>query len=913
MRSFTAIVFFILLALPVCGQKNISVNLSNAPFNEFVNYVEQRSSYRFYYDPHWTDSIYVTLNISDVDLNQILTELLVATNLNFTITAKNNVFITRNKKILAALPKGVIPKQTQVSSDADFNASSFDKKVKTTSLEEDKIYVLGSRSSGTSGNATVSGSVKDASNGEPIPGVSIFIQDPFIGAATDIFGKFTLTIPKGRKVVTIQSVGMKTTHRTLMLYGDGKLDIELEEEITPLKEVVVSSEHEISVTGLQMGREKLDIRTMKQMPLALGETDVMKVVLTLPGVQTVGEGSNGLNVRGGASNQNLILFNGATIYNPSHLFGFFSTFNPDVLKSLELYKSGFEANTGGRLSSVLDVTSREGNLKKFSVTGGISPITGRLTIEGPIIKDKTSFLIAGRSTYSDWILDRLDSKQFQNSTASFHDLNLNIGHKINENNHLRFSIYSSADEFRLNSDTLYRYADKNASLKWSHRFNEKLFGELFLTGSDYGFSMSSDENKSNAFSFEYNIKQYQAKLDFNYIWNERHTVHTGLSSILYQLQPGSYLPVGPTSIISPDILNNEKGLESAFYLGDNYEINNKLSVYLGVRYSLFSYLGPRAVFQYNPQLPIEANTIIDTTYFESGVITSYNGLEPRLSARYLINKNSSLKASYGRNRQYIQMLSNNTAIAPTDIWKLSDPYVKPQVADQFSVGWFKNWSGGVYEFSVEGYYKLISQATDFQNGATLIRNHHLETDVLNARGNAYGAEFMIKKSAGRLNGWISYTWSRSLLQTKSPYEIETVNHGKYYPSNFDKPHSLNLISNYKFNRRINISFNLTYSTGRPITLPLAKYQIDGSGRLEYSNRNAFRVPDYFRSDISINLEGNHKVKKLAHSSWTFAIYNLTGRRNAYSIFFKSEAGQVNGYQLSVFGQAIPTITYNFKI
>lgn len=911
-KKYLAVACFLLLVGTVYGQK-ISLNLSKATFTEFVYSVEQNTSYHFYFDPHWTDSISVTVQVQDEDLDKVLSDLLMPADLNFTITKHNQVFITRSKKIVAALPKGVIPKQSQVISDAAFDASAFDKKVRAASVEEDKIFVLGSRSSGGSGNATITGTVKDASNGEPIPGVSIFLQDPFIGAATDVFGKYSLTLSKGKKVIIIQSVGMKTTHRTVMLYGDGKLDIELEEEITPLKEVIVSSEHEISVTGLQMGREKMDIRMMKQMPLALGETDVMKVVLTLPGVQTVGEGSNGLNVRGGASNQNLILFNGATIYNPSHLFGFFSTFNPDVLKSLELYKSGFEANTGGRLSSVLDVSSREGNLKKVTVTGGISPITGRVTIEGPIYKDKTSFLVAGRSTYSDWILNQLNSKQFQNSTAGFYDLNFNVGHKINENNHLTFSAYGSSDQFKFNSDTLYHYSDKNASLKWTHRFNDKLFGELFFTASDYSFGMSSKQNKINAFTFDYRVRQYQAKTDFNYILNEQHTIHTGLSSILYNLKPGSYLPSGPESIVNPDVLESEQALENAAYIGDHFEVNNKLSVYLGIRYSFYSYLGPRSVLQYNPQLPIEINSVIDTTYFKSGTIKSYGGPEPRASARYLVSKNSSLKASYTRTRQYIQMLSNNTAIAPTDVWKLSDPYIKPQIADQFSVGWFKNWNNGVFEFSVEAYYKIISQATDFQNGATLIRNHHLETDVLSARGKAYGTEFMIKKSAGRLNGWISYTWSRSLLQTKSQFDIETVNNGKFYPSNYDKPHSVNLISNYKFNRRINVSFNLTYSTGRPITLPLAKYQLDGSSRLEYSNRNAFRVPDYFRSDISINLEGNHKVKKLAHSSWTFAIYNLTGRRNAYSIFFKSEGGKVNGYKLSVFGQAIPTITYNFKI
>jgi CarboxypepD_reg-like domain/TonB-dependent Receptor Plug Domain len=895
----------------VWGQNKITLAVTDAAFADFVKSIEEKTDYQFYYNPKWTDSLAVTVSVADAELKDALFEVLRPTELNFAIGLDNKVFITKNKTLLTTLPKGFLPKRGFEGAEENFDAASFDRKVKKTAGDETKIYVLGAKSASLVGNAAVSGYVRDVANGEPLPGVSVFLPDPLIGTSTDVLGRFSLTMPKGKRTITIQSVGMKTTQRTLMLYGDGKLDVEMEEEITSLKEVVINSDQEISVTGVQMGKEKLDIKSMKQMPLALGETDVMKIVLTLPGVQTVGEGTNGLNVRGGASNQNLILFNGATVYNPSHLFGFFSTFNPDVIKSIELYKSGFEANLGGRLSSVLDVTSREGNLKKFTATGGISPITGRLTLEGPIIKGRTSFLLSGRSTYSDWILKKLENKEFKNSTASFYDLNLNIGHKIDDNNQLTISAYNSRDQFKLNTDTLYSYSDRNASIRWSHRFNQKLFGELTVTGSEYQFSMSSNGNPINAFSLDYAVRQYQAKADFNYILNDRNTLNVGISSIHYGLKPGSYLPLGEKSLVSRDVLEREQGLESAFYVGDNVELNPKLSLYFGFRYSHFSYLGPRQVFQYTSGLPIEESSILDTVQFSSGTITTYQGAEPRVNARYMIDKNTSLKFSYGRTTQYIQMLSNNTAIAPTDIWKLSDQYIKPQIGDQFSVGWFKNW--GVFEFSAEGYYKLIHQATDYQDGAVLIRNHHLETDVLNAKGKSYGAEFMAQKSLGRLNGWVSYTYSRSFLKAESEFDVETVNKGKYYPSNFDKPHAVNVITNYKFNRRINISLNMTYSTGRPITLPLAKFELDGVSRLVYSDRNAYRVPDYFRTDLSINVEGNHKIKKLAHSSWTFAVYNLTGRRNAYSVFFRSENGKINGYKLSVFGQAIPTITYNFRM
>jgi hypothetical protein len=906
------LILLVVLASIGLQAQRIRINLEQQPFQKLVDEVEQTSTYRFYYHPKSIDSVLITV-AGEYDIRELLSQALGGTELNFAIDPNKNIFITKGRTILPGLPAGVIPKREIATQEENFDGSSFEKKNKKQTDEQALVYVLGSKSANLKGDATITGYVRDASSGEPLPGVALFQPDPLIGVSTDALGQYSLTLPKGKRLLIIQSVGMKVVQRNLMLYGDGKLDIELEEEITALKDVVVSSEQEISVTGVQMGREKLDIRTMKQMPLALGETDVLKVVLTLPGVQSVGEGASGINVRGGASNQNLILFNGATIYNPSHLFGFFSTFNPDVLKGIELYKSGLEANLGGRLSSVLDVTSREGNLKKFTVTGGLSPITGRLTLEGPLVKGKTSFLLAGRSTYSDWILKRLESGQFNKSSAAFYDMNLNIGHKLNDDNHLTLSAYNSHDEFRLNTDTLYSYSDRNASLKWSHRFNQKLYGDIVATASEYQFAMQSTANPVNAFKLDYKVRQFQTKVDIKYSWNEKNTIHAGLSGILYNLQPGNYLPIGGQSIVTPDRQENEKGLEYAAYVGNQLELNPKLSLYLGLRYSIYSYLGEKTVYAYQSGLPIESNTRVDTIWYGRGPIKTYHGPEPRITARYLLDKNSSFKLSYGRTRQYIQMLSNNTAIAPTDVWKLSDAYVEPQVADQISVGWFRNWLGGLYEFSSEIYYKHISRATDFQNGAVLLRNHHIETDVLNARGKAYGAEFMIKKSVGRLNGWVSYTWSRSFMQTTSQYEIEKVNEGKYYPSNFDKPHAVNVISNYKFNRRINISLNMTYSTGRPITLPLAKYGLDGAGRLEYSERNAYRIPDYFRTDLSINLEGNHKVKKFAHSSWTLAVYNLTGRRNAYSVFFRSEGQQVKGYKLSVFGQAIPTLTYNFKI
>ncbi len=914
-NHFYALLIALLCSFACFGQetKTVTTDLTSARFDELVNVIEQQTSYHLFYKSAWTDSISVTLHVTNEKVSNLLEQALQGTELRYSIVA-DNIYVLKDRQLLTELPADFFNEgKITVREAMPFDFSEYERLEKLKKQAEERTYSIGAKTTNMQGTATLTGTVKDIKSGEAIIGAAVFVENPVVGVATDQFGHYSITLPKGRHQINVKSVAMKNTQRQIILYNNGKLDVELEEEITPLKEVLVQSERDAKVTSMQMGAERLDIKTMKQMPLALGETDVMKVVLALPGVQSVGEGTVGLNVRGGATNQNLILFNNAVVYNPSHLFGFFSTFNPDVLKSVELYKSGITADYGGRLSSVLDVQSREGNLKKFSGSGGISPITGRFTLEGPIIKERTSFIIGVRSTYSDWILKRLDDPGLRNSQASFYDLTANISHKFNTNNSLQLSGYISKDKFKLNSDTAYSYSDRNASIRWKSVFNKKLYGVFTGTFSEYTYSINTEINPVNAFKMDFSIKQFNGKADFTYFLTPKHTLSAGLSTTRYGLSPGSYHPSGSESLVTPDVLQNEQGLESAVYVGDDFEVSPKLSLYFGIRYSFYQYLGARDVYQYAAGAPRQENNIQDTVSYASGKsIANYGGPEPRVSARYMLSDNSSIKFSYNKTRQYIQMLSNTTAITPTDIWKLSDTYIKPQSGDQVSIGYYKNLKGNTIETSVEAYYKTMHNTVDYKNGAVLLLNHHLETDVLNAEGKAYGVEFLLKKSSGKLNGWLSYTYSRSFLKTKSDFSSETINRGEYYPSSYDKPHAVNFIGNYKLSRRFNFSLNLIYSTGRPITLPIAKYQLEGTTRVYYSDRNQYRIPDYFRSDISINIEGNHKIKKLAHSSWTFAIYNLTGRKNAYSVFFVSQKGLINGYKLSVFGQPIPTITYNFR-
>ncbi|MDQ2770071.1 MAG: TonB-dependent receptor, partial [Bacteroidota bacterium] len=636
-------------------------------------------------------------------------------------------------------------------------------------------------------------------------------------------------------------------------------------------------------------------------------------ILTLPGVKSVGESSTGLNVRGGATDQNLILFNDATIYNPSHLFGFFSAFNPDILQGVELYKSAIPAKYGGRLSSVLDITTREGNKKKFGASGGIGPLTSRLTLEGPLLKEKSSFIISGRASYSDWLLRLLPDNNFSRSSAAFSDLSAHISHEINEKNSVYATGYISSDRFRLATDTTYHYVNQAASLKWRHTFSNQLFGVLTGTYSHYAYDVTSTKNPLSASLLQYAIGQGGLRADFSYYPNSRHTIDFGSSSQLYNIAPGSFTPVGDKSLLVPNVLGTERALESALYASDRFDITPRFSLSLGLRYSFFQALGPRAVYQYAADQPRSESTITDTLHYANNqVLAHYQGPEYRASLRYSLSENSSVKASYTRTRQYIHQLTNTASVSPTDVWKLSDNNIRPQLGDQYSVGYYRNFKSNTIETSVEAYYKSIKDFVDYKSGATLVLNHHIETDIINAMGRAYGVEVFVKKLTGKLNGWVGYTYSRSLVQVNAATTADMVNGGTYYPSNVDKPHDFTLVGNYRFSHRFSTSMNFTYSTGRPITLPLSKYYLNNSLRVFYSDRNAYRVPDYLRLDLSLNIEGGHKVKKLAHSSWTVGVYNVTGRRNPYSIYFKSVDGQIKGYQLAIFGEPIPTVTYNFK-
>jgi hypothetical protein len=645
----------------------------------------------------------------------------------------------------------------------------------------------------------------------------------------------------------------------------------------------------------------------------MGEVDIIKSTILLPGVQTVGEGASGFNVRGGSADQNLMLFDGAPIFNTSHLFGFFSVFNPEVIKDFTLYKSGIPARYGGRVSSIFDVAAKQGNLKKFAVSGGISPITGKLTVEGPLIKDRLSLIIGARSTYSNWILRKLDKPEFRNSKTEFYDLSSKFSYEINKNNLLTFTGYWSKDYFKLNSDTAYHYKNICSRLLFKHVFSTKVYGTLSAVYSNYEYNIASEKIPETSFNLKYNIAYKSAKTEIIYTPNTKHIFNFGTEIIKYDMTPGDFTPLNAGSDIKGKKLPKERGLETGLFINDEFAVNNKITISCGLRYAAFFVLGPCKVYEYSPEMSRSVESRKDsTTYSSNRIVKTYGGPEVRLSVRYNIGVNNSVKLSYSRIHQFLQMVTNSSAISPTDVWKISDAQMKPLTGDQVALGYYHNLLSNSIETSIEVYYKKNKNYLDYKSGAELLMNPNLEVDLLSGTGRAYGIEFLIKKKRGRINGWVSYAYAKTELKVNGEFSDEKINNGQYYPADYDKPHNFNIVSNYKHSRRFSLSSIFTFSTGRPITYPVAKYDFRGVQVMHYSNRNEYRIPNYKRWDISLNIDGNLKSRKLAHSSWSVGVFNVLGRKNVYSVFFKTTGKGVKGYQLSVFARPIVNVTYNFR-
>lgn len=682
-----------------------------------------------------------------------------------------------------------------------------------------------------------------------------------------------------------------------------------------LAEIVVVAGRQSAVKSATMGSEKFKPQLLKNIPSALGEVDIMKIVLALPGVKTVGEASSGYNVRGGATDQNLILFNGGTVYNPSHLFGLFTSFNSDMVEDVELFKSSIPSQYGGRISSVLNVTSKEASMKQFSGSVSIGALTSKLNLEVPIVKNHLSLLVNGRTTYSDWMLKLLPKKSgYKDGTANFYDLGGVLTWKLNDYHRLKIYAYFSNDRFSFTSDNKYGYTNRNLSAEWRSILGEHL--TMIISGGQDHYDYYNDENMeipSMSARLSFAINQLWGKLHFRHRPAEGHTMTYGLSAQHYDVMPGRYAPMGALSTIQFDELQKDRAMESAVYIDDEWHMNERMTVSGGLRLSMFNVLGPRMVNIYPAdQLPTDANRIESSEM--TGITKSYFYPEIRLSARYALTDNLSIKGGFNTMSQNIHKVSNTSVMSPTDIWKLSDNNIKPQKGWQLATGLYGQTDDKKYEASIEGYYKRISDYLNYRNSAILLMNHALETDVIPTKGYATGVELQVKKPNGRLNGWISYCYSRTFIRQDDKRVALPVNDGEWFPTEYDRPHELKAVLNYKFTERYSFSGNFDYSTGRPTTVPAGKYYDRSTQSYQpyYTKRNGYRLPDYMRCDAAFNIEPTHKLTALLHTSFSIGVYNVFARKNAYSIYYTVEDGEIKGYKLSVFGTAIPYVALNIR-
>ena len=920
-RAILFTVFFILLCCSIHAQDTselFSISFEDQTRREVLEKLEETTGYRFYYLNDWIGNDVISGTYQEIDIGKILDQIFEETNINYFIIEENKIILTENNIIYDALPDGFFGHQDTLvnSADTDFTVANpvFYDELSEQQNQSVATYRVGKENRNDKRKSyKLKGYAKKINTNEPIEGLSIIVEGSGRGVATNFEGFYEIELEPGLNVLNLSALGIADSEKKVIIYNNGTLDFELEESLEQLDEVVVSADIYKNIEETTTGAEDLDLEESKNIPLVLGERDILKVAAALPGITTAGEGAAGFNVRGGKTDQNLILFDNAVLYSPQHFFGIFSALNPFALGEFKIYKGSIPAQYGGRLSSVFDIKSKNGNSNTFSGEGSIGPVTSNLVLEIPIVKEKSALLVGGRGAYANWILRSLDEESLNNSRASFYDFIASYSHKINDNNNVKATGYLSRDDFSITSDSLYIYENKLASLAWNHKFNDKNTGNFVLSNSEYNFNIDFDGGSNDDFNLAYSINETALKLNFNYLHSSKLKFNYGIESKLYRIEPGSISPTGEESIVSRESIDSEKALESAAFISTRFDFNEKLSFDAGLRYSYYAALGEASQRTYTQGNPRNEGTVVDTLTFDNNeVIETYGGPEFRLSTRYLLRPDLSIKAGYANTIQYIHRLTNNTTVSPIDTWKLSDGNIEPQRGQQVSLGVFKNFDSNRYELSLEGFYKKSNQILDFKTGAQLLLNRNVETEVLQGDGKSYGVEFLIRKNSGKLNGWLGYTYSRSFLKFDSSFSEERINDGEFFSSNFDRPHDISLVVNYKFTRRFSLSTNFVYQTGRPVTVPIGNFNFNNSEFPVFSDRNSFRIPDFYRLDIGFNIEGNHKLKKFAHSFWTISIYNVLGRNNPFSVFFLSDNGEVKAVKSSIFTIPVPAITYNFK-
>jgi len=874
---FAVILLFSSAAFCQIPETKISIKAEDRILTEVLLELEERYDLFFHFDTRWASSVTLLRDYENVTVRQMLNDSFMESTLSV-LQSGNSVIILNH----------------DVNPTGRFQ---FDDRVRLGKVDPNKDIPT----------ARISGRILDTRSNSPLIGATLLFNDESRGVSAGTDGNYSIEVPYGLFSINVSFVGYETFQLPVFVMGDTQFDIYLSESAFVLESVMVSSEvADENVSEVNVGATKLKMKSIKEMPSFMGEADVIKSLLMLPGISSAGEATQGFNVRGGTVDQNLTLMDDIIIFNPSHLFGFFSVYNPDLVREVQIYKGVVPPKFGGRISSVLDVGMDNASKYKMEVEGGIGIASSRLSVGTPIVKGKSSLNLGVRASYADWLLKSTNNPQLESSTSSFYDFTGRYNHSINENNSITLTGYHSYDGFSLASDTVFQWTNTGGAARWDFS-KDRFFGSV--SGVLYAYNNDVVDDRPIGFELRNSVKYYQAKTDMGYELNDQHKFTFGFGITRYTIDPGALTP-GADSGLESDKIQNENAWEPYMYINDEFKLSPKLTLTGGVRFSGWRNIGPKDVYLYDPSTAKSPESIVDTVSYAAGdEIASYGGIEPRLGFNYRVSPSTSIKGGYNRSYQYLHLLSNTTSVTPTDQWQASNFHFKPQIGDQYSLGIFKNLKENIFELSLEGYYKTINNILDYKEGSEIFLNKTVEADVITGKGKAYGAELLLNKTRGRFTGWIGYTYSRSLRQMNGQFPEEVINQGEYYPSNFDKPHDFSTYFTYKIQTNIALSLNFVYSTGRPITIPTSKFSYESLlSVIQFSERNQFRIPDYHRLDLSLTID-NVRNREKYQGSVVFTIYNMYARRNAYSIVF-DQTGFAR--RISILGTIFPSVTYNFK-
>lgn len=869
----------------------ISGNFRDFPLRDFLQILERDYGVDIYYKESWVAPYNINTHFDENPLLRALNSIFLDHDLSYEVFQRNSIII-------------------------------FPRRLDTRSLldETGGIIVIGDPINlGKNRKGAIIGTVNDGKTGEPLPGAIIYEPKLEKGASTDANGKFELELPAGEHILQFSYMGFQGYEQKIKLIETGEAVFELFEESHSIEEVVVVAD-EFNASRTQTSLVQMTSKEMKSLPLLMGERDVIKSITMMPGITSVGELSSGFNVRGGNSDQNLILLDGTPVFNSTHLFGFLSMINPDMVENLVVFKGGLPARYGERVSSVMEVGMKDGNSSIIRAYGGIGTINSRIALDGPLTKNKKlTFTLGGRLSYTDWMLDKVPDATISQSTTNFYDASGKMVYKFNNHNWIRFMGYISNDEFSTSAQSINEYGNTLANIESRNKYSEKLFAELDLSHSSYYFKLTdlAGGKAYEAYYLDNKIQYNSVKYNLIYHPHPQHRVHSGFNLIRYINEPGEISAYSDTTVVQPRKIDQEKAYEGAVFIGDEFDVTPDLTVNLGLRYSHYSLIGPSTVSLYDEASAKSRETVIEIIEFDNNEkVKSYSGLEPRLSMNMNTEKGYSLKLSYQRTRQYINQISNSAVISPAETWKTADYHLDPLINDQLTLGVTNNILLSSFDLTAETYYKKLQNLIEYKNGAQIIMNEHLETDLIPADGYSYGVEFSMNKREGRLTGWLNYTYSRTMRKTTGKFDQEQINKGDYYPSVYDKPHDLSMVATYNLSRRWRVSGNFVFISGRPVTLPEMTYEYSGETLVYYSDRNKYRMPPYHRFDLSITFDENLRKKRMWKGSWTLSVYNLYGRKNPFSVYYRKGspgAGtNLHGlYKMSIIGVPIPSLTYNF--